>query len=100
MGSASRRPDTVEGAGSGPGCSLSVGGVVGGWGVWLHFTVDSSCTPITVLASSDAHGLSDAGSLAHGEAMKLEEGGWSSESTVSSANCFLVSFVHLRKWIP
>ena len=55
--------------------------------------------PITVLASSDVAGWSDAGSLAHGEPLKLEEGGCSSESTVSLANCFLVSFVHLRKWI-
>ena len=56
--------------------------------------------PVTVLASSDFAGWLDAGSLAHGEPLKLEEGGGSFESTVSLAPCFLVSFVHLRKWIP
>ena len=56
--------------------------------------------PVTVLASSDFAGWSEAGSLAHGEPLKLEEGGCSSESTVNLAHCFLVYFVHLRKWIP
>lgn len=74
MGSGSRRPDTVEGAGSGPGCSLSAGGGGRRWGDWLHFS--GFVMHPEYGFGSEWCGWADAGSLEHGEAMKLREGGY------------------------
>lgn len=48
-------------------------GVVGGESL-VAFHCGFVMHPITVLASSDFAGWSEAGSLAHGELLKLEEG--------------------------
>ena len=79
-------------------CLQEVGVVGGGQSgcvsLWIRHAPNYS------LASSDFAGWSDAGSLAQGEPVKLEEGRCSSESTVNLACCSLVSFLHLRQWIP